>query len=681
MFLRNLGWLALLAPLAPVHAQPEAPAPATSVKQVYPASAFELYSPQTALDVVRQIPGFVIQQAEERRGLSENATNVLINGEPVTGKGEAAVVALSRIPFGAVVRVEVRDGATLDVPGLSGQVVNVVLAAQGASGQFTWSPEFRLRRTDAVLLDGSASVSGSSGDFEYTIGIANDSVRDGAAGPEFVSSPEGLLLDVRDETFFFDTDQPTLSGSLRYRGAESTVANINLLYRRYYADFEEASERSGPGLADRLRIVNQEQEDEVFEAGGDLQFVSAGGLLKLIGLHRWEDSFVTSAVETEFADASPPTGTRFERDTTEKQTVARAEQSWSEKRRDWQVALEASVSTLDVLADFSVLDARGNLIPLPLPGASGRIEEQRVAAEVAHARPLSESATVALSAGAEWSWLRQAGSDIPTRRFFRPRGSAAITWQVSKKLQLAAEAERRIGQIEFFDFLASLDLADDRANLRNPLLEPPESWDLEISARRSLAGFGQANLRVYARFIENLVDRIPIGEVGDAVGNIANARLYGVEWNSAFDLSHWGWNGARFDSRFQLQESELEDPVTGEERRISNNLRHLVNLSLRHDVPGTDWAWGSGFSYVDRAPNFRFSEVEVFGEGAVASLFVEHKDVAGLRVRATVLQAIGHFQSVERFLFLRRRGGDLAAVERRERSKGPIFSFSVSGRF
>ena len=41
----------------------------------------------------------------------------------------------------------------------------------------------------------------------------------------------------------------------------------------------------------------------------------------------------------------------------------------------------------------------------------------------------------------------------------------------------------------------------------------------------------------------------------------------------------------------------MRDPLTGEKRPISNNLKDLAELSLRHDIPDTDWAWGGELSY------------------------------------------------------------------------------------
>src|SRR3546814_7703882 len=77
----------------------------------------------------------------------------------------------TRIPATAVERIEIVDGATLDLPGLSGQVANVVFRADNFSGQFSWKPEFRPHYTDPLFTRGDISVSGRKGDIEYEVGL------------------------------------------------------------------------------------------------------------------------------------------------------------------------------------------------------------------------------------------------------------------------------------------------------------------------------------------------------------------------------------------------------------------------------------------------------------------------------------------------------------------------------
>src|SRR3546814_8605658 len=105
-----------------------------------------------------QVPGFQIRDSEELRGLGQATGNVLFNGERPSNKADDMNTQLSRIPGGNVERIEIVDGATLDIPGLSGQVANIVYRADGISGQFSWKPQFRPHYTDPLFTRGDVSV-------------------------------------------------------------------------------------------------------------------------------------------------------------------------------------------------------------------------------------------------------------------------------------------------------------------------------------------------------------------------------------------------------------------------------------------------------------------------------------------------------------------------------------------
>src|SRR3546814_11676448 len=96
--------------------------------------------------------------------------NVLFNGERPSNKADDMYTQLSRIPGGNVERIEIVDGATLDIPGLSGQVANIVYRADGISGQFSWKPQFRPHYTDPLLTRGDGRVRGRAGAIECGIG-------------------------------------------------------------------------------------------------------------------------------------------------------------------------------------------------------------------------------------------------------------------------------------------------------------------------------------------------------------------------------------------------------------------------------------------------------------------------------------------------------------------------------
>jgi hypothetical protein len=143
-----------------------------------------------------------------------------------------------------------------------------------------------------------------------------------------------------------------------------------------------------------------------------------------------------------------------------------------------------------------------------------------------------------------------------------------------------------------------------------------------------------------------------------------------------------GWKGAKLDTRVQLQKTRVEDPLTGEGRPISNSLMRFFDVSLRHDIPDSDWAYGMNLNHGLNALSYRLTEVGRAWEGPYwGSFYAEHKDVFGLTVRATVSNVLAARSMWDRTVYVGRRTGPISFIERRDRLIGPIFSFQVRGKF
>ena len=649
--------------------------------RTYTPADFSRYAPRNALDMLEQVPGFVIRQETLERGLGQATGNVLLNRQRLSGKSNDVVTQLSQVPADDVIRIEILDGASLEIPGLSGQVANVVTKAEGLSGQWEWRPDFRSYNTDPQLTRGSVSVSGSRGRMDYTFGLDNSANHSGADGPTTLYNADGAVREIREEAWSGESVRPRLSTQLAWKGASGAVGNLNASWQKVFFDYFEDGTRSGPGLPDRVRRVRSDQGGHNYEIGGDYDFGLGGGRLKLIGMTRFDHSPTQDTVEVAFADGRPTEGSRFARDGEESERIARAEYRW-QAAGDWQVSGEYAFNRLDSVSSLFERDTAGTYHPVPLPGGTATVQEDRYEVMGSYGRNLAPSLALQVAAGGEASTIEQAGAGGLRRSFRRAKGQATLAWTASDALDLNFKLQRRVGQLNFYDFLASVDLSTDQANAGNPELVPPQAWELEVEAIRDLGDWGNTTLRAYTHRIDDIVDTIPIGANGESPGNIDRATVHGIEWKGTLRLDRLGWEGARLDAHWQLERSRVRDPLTGEHRPISNNLEELAELSLRHDIPGTSWAWGGDLSYSFFARDYRLTEVGRMWEGPVwDSWFIEHKDVAGMTVRAGVTNLIGARSFWQRYVYEDRRTGPLDYFEDRDRRIGPIFQFSISGKF
>lgn len=671
----------------PAFAQGSAPSQPTPPAQTSPDGArsyvpedFARFAPRNAFEMLQQVPGFTIRQERQERGLGQASGNVLVNGQRASGKSNDVVTELGRIPARNVVRIEIADGATLDIPGLSGQVANIITRASPISGQYAWRPEFRAHNTDPIWRRFESSISGTRGPVEFTLGLENGGFAGGGNGPTWIHGPDGSLIEERLDQWTDQGDYPRISGRFKLDGPGTSVGNLNLAYGRFSGEVVETSRRSGPGQPDRHRRLTDGIANAFdFEIGADYEFALGPGRLKLIGLDRGGRSPMDVLVVTSHADHSPDTASRFTRVETQSERIGRAEYGWS-MAGDWQVSIEGAFNALDAVSELFILDPEGEFRQVPLPGSTARVEEDRYQAMASYGRPLAANLTMQLSAGAEKSTLSQIGGEGVSREFYRTKGQLDLAWAASPSTDLNFKLERRVGQLNFIDFLASVSLGDDREKAENPDLVPQQSWEIQVEAVRRLGSLGTITLRPYLWLIENALDFIPVGDSGQTIGNAGRAHVYGLQTRATINFDTLGWRGGRLNANLIVQESGIRDPLTGISRRISGSTRHSFDVGLRHDIHGTAWAWGSQWTYRRNAWTFRPNELGRQWEGPVfANLFVEQKDLLGLTVRATAGNLLGARNYRDRTLYSGLRTGPIAFTEWRDRRIGPIFSFSLRG--
>ena len=682
-----------LAPALPAAAQdvPTEPAPganaggaASTTRSTFAPEDFARFAPRNALDMARQVPGFAIRAGDGARGLGQADTNVLINGRRISGKSNGPVEALRRISVEDVVRLELVDGASLEIGGLTGQVLNIVTRSSGrVTGQFRYSPEFRSFGTPARLLNGQVALAGGGAKSEWTLALRNDSNRRGNEGLEEVFDGAGTLVALRDEQANFNSDRISLSGSFTRNADNGNVLNLTGQTQGFFFREREISAQSAPGAAiDRLRTLRRTEDEFNFELGADYQFALGPGKLKLIAYHRYEDSPFTNAVVAEFPSGAAPQGSLFVQDADEGETILRSEYTFGAGGGNLVAAVEGVRNFLEINSALEVRDAAGVLRPAPLPGASDRVDEDRIDAGLTFSRALAKNLQLQLSAGGEYSRLSQAGPAGLTRTFWRPKGFAALDWKATPSFNLAGRIERVVGQLDFFDFIASVDLDQDREDVSNANLVPEQSWVYELEASWRLGALGNINLRGFVEDIEDIVDQIPIAGGGQAPGNLPSARFYGLEGNATLLSDRLGWKGSRLDVTALWTESEVRDPLLGSLREVSGNDLLEMNVSFRHDVPATDWAFGGTTDWQINAREVRLDEVfrnqPSFG---FVTAFVENKDVAGMTLRARVGNLLGQRDRFARTVFADRAAGLVAFSERRDRRFGTVFSFDVEGSF
>lgn len=651
--------------------------------RTYVPEDFARFAPLNARDMVDRIPGFRLDNSrsdDAARGLGQATENVLINGQRVNSKSATAAEALERIPASTVKRIEVLDGANLDIPGLSGLVANVVAEPSGISGTWSYRPSFR-PNLSPKLNGGDISLSGQRGNLAWTLSFDSTPRGITGEGSEKLFGAASTLIETRaiEETSLF----PVYGGSIggRWTPPSGLIANLNVELENVRRTNSEVSQRFPANGEMERREVSRNDETDTIEIATDLEFDLGPGRLKLIGIHTDRQNPLTSSSLHADEFGSTLERQRFRQLSDEKESILRAEYNWAATGGTWDASIEAVLNELN--SESLLFAATGNspLSPVIISQPRVSVEENRNELFVTHSRDLGEDFAIQFSLGGEISELSSSGTNGQSRTFYRPKGSLILNWRADENTTINTRILREVGQLDFFDFVSQLDLDDGEDQTGNSDIVPQQSWRGEIEVERKLGRWGAGTATLFGEQLEDLVDQIPIG-AGEGPGNIDRGRRYGITLEGTLNFDPIGFRGAQFTYSTTLQDSQIEDPLTGETRAINGEDQIDAEFEFRHDISGTNLAWGGEFSPGVTADQNRLNSVRTTRDlpGRYRT-FIEHKNVWGLTARAEIIQPFGNVEKQTREIFSPDRNGTLIQTERSRIDENSVFILEISGTF
>jgi hypothetical protein len=644
----------------------------------YEADYFAIFSPRTALDMVERVPGFTLDEGEERRGFAGAAGNVLIDGAAPAVKSEDLADILERIPAGDVVRIELIRGEGASAS--SAQAVRVNVVRSPSEGAGVWEASLERADDDRVSPAGQASWSGRRGAVEYGLSATFEDTHAPLDGVE-LSFDAAEALDERNvERIVEDERERRLSGELNTPFANGALA-LNLTLSS--EDGRERHDVSGltPLGADAgAESVRVRELEEIGELGA--------AYTRIVG--PWESEL--AALMTRRRVAEDETSEEFEAggvfDEAEREmrgldggeTILRGSAA-REFGENAHIAFsaEAALNTLDQRLELTEDDGSGP-VPIDVPGANVSIEEWRGEASATFGWQTGEWRLEA-SAAVETSRLTQSG-DLsneteltywkPSLQVVRPRGEDD---------QLRFRIYRDVGQLDFEDFAASAELSGGDVFAGNANLRPETSWRFEAAGDWRFEE-GALELTLFYWRIEDTLDFVPVGtapDLFDARGNIGDAQLWGVR--TALELPMPVLENARLRVEGTWQDSEATDPLSGETRPQSEIQESFIAVEFRHDLRALDLAWGVDFERERVTPEFRFDRITDETDVHELEVWVETTRIEGLKVRFFAANLASPRETRERRSFDPDRNGALDGSERRRREPGQVFGIELQGDF
>ena len=585
------------APTAPV---PITPGGAAAGMTSYAPDFFKAFSPTTALDMVNNLPGFVEDDGEDVRGYSGAAGNVLIDGRRPASKSDSVSSQLKRINASDIDHIElIRGGANgVDMQGRT--VLANVVRKKGDSTQVVAQAEMHVFEDGHRIPGGSVNLTKRWGERSFDLTVSrgesfDDSVGDGryttrdASGAITRSSPAHTTGDGGSVAVVSAFKTPLWGGDLRVNGR---------VVESYFKS-DQAYDPDTP-ITD---LVGDRQRQRQLEIGGNYDRKFGKIDVEGVVLQRLQRAF-EGDVET-----APGVDSVFSQVNDTGESIVRLSARYSPwDKLTLQAGGEGAYNFLDGSTRYSQLG-----VPVDLPSADVRVAETR--GEFfgqATWRPLAK---LTLEGGVrfETSTISETGDAAKERSFFyaKPRFTAA--YDVNNHTQLRLRVEKKVGQLDFSNFISSTNLAQNQVNAGNPDLRPDQRWQYEAAIEHRFWGKGSVVLTLTHEEIDDVVDLIPIvgpGFAFDAPGNIGAGTADTLDIQATLPLDKLGLKGGVITSSTTWRTSQVTDPVTGQERRISSQRPKSVTIKYTQDLPQWHSNVGVVYDQVFTEAAYRLEEVD-----------------------------------------------------------------------
>jgi len=685
------GWSCLLCAGLPIALQaqnfldvdlPVAECTDANCQTSYESVFFDPYAPVTALDMVNNLPGFNLDNGDSgSRGFGGAAGNILINGERVSAKSETPSDLLSRIPAADVERIVVIRGQVggTDLRGQS-VIADVIRRDGGASG--AWSLTAATPHPDTRFLpSGSVSYSDRAGALSYTLGAGASRSRFILDAEETVLDGRGAQIEFRDEVYAETDERLDLTANATYDGA-ATRYGLNAQFEYQDEQGGEQSLRQPTGEDTFLLAQNNEGEDRALELGMDAErrlgeHVNA----KLIGLYRRDDQ--TSQRNLILGDPDQPgeITTETRDDQLETERILRLELDYAGIPGQLiEASIEGAINRLD--SDFELFRlGPGGLEPVDVPGARTDVEEERLDFSIANSFSLG-TVSVDLELAGEASEIKQTGGFAEKRSFFFWKPSLTLSHAPRDDSLWRARLLRRVNQLNFSDFVSAADLGDDELQLGNPNLSPETTVTLDLSYEKRFNDIGLLSLTGFYDRIDDVEDILPLEGGLEVPGNIGSGYRYGLRGEFTVPLERAGITGGRLDFSGRWQKSGVDDPLSGQQRELSNERPWTARIDFRQDLPAARLGWGMNAGFFGPYENFGLDELERLSRVWDFGGFVETRAIENLRIRLGVNDLFRETTDRDRLVFDGpRNNAPLDFREIRDRTRSRQVFLQVRGVF
>ena len=667
----------------------------------YDADFFARYQPNTALEMVRRLPGFQLDDGEDKRGFGAASGNVLINDRYPSAKQDTASSILERIPASQVERIDLIRSRVRGIDLRSQSTVVSIILRDDIPATARW--DLAVRKTfdlNPLTVRGSVSVSDTWKSLEYNAGLVYRRFRSSESGVEDIFDPSGSLLEARLEEDFRRGDASFANiNMLTWIGETLITVNTRFGGVEYEESLDSVAAPDAPGAQSDDFFIDTGDEQE-FEIGADAERHFGSDLIaRAILLYTREEEDET-ATQNRVDSTGALEFIRFAAgNNVQSEAISRLEFDWA----GWEdhavrFNIEAARNAIDAELVLTEDDGSGPVV-VPIPIANTRVQEDRFEFLLNDTwfRGVFE---IGYGIGGESSTIEQTGDATNKRSFTFLKPNASVTYSPAQERQTRLRVAREVSQLDFLDFVSSTVFQDDDLALGNPDLSPESTWVAELSEERRFGELGVFKITLFYHWITDVEDLLPvripppIDALSEVPGNIGSGERWGVELETTLPLDRLGLAGARLDINARWQDSRVADPGTGEDRVLSgegdvrkplslnNENRYAFDVSFRQDFEVARFAWGWNLRKRGNRFEFKVDELAEHEDGLEANVFVETTRWLGLKMRLDAKNLTDFHQFRYRDIYTGER--DLSVLDRieiRDRTDGVRVLLTLAGTF
>jgi hypothetical protein len=686
--------------------KPSAPATAPEGVQQFQPAFFARFNPVTAEDMVRQLPGFTLDEGADLRGFGATAGNVLIDGQRPSSKTSIRD-ELGRIAAGSVLRVElIRASAAgdLDVRGYT-ELANVVLKpATGLKESTTFAATLRGYEQGRLGAQLGGTHTWKTDNFSFRLGVQATSLGEREEVASTYRNALGTVMRTQEEFYQNQVDELTVTGAANWTLSPRDTLNANFRVLPRLFTTNAAGNISVPllgGPAGAISLDYTEKDIWYVDLGGDYEHKFDGqNAVKLITVNRlvnWRPQQLLTQ------DLAPALGGQKQQidnsDNRAGEHVLRG--VWTTKpdtQHTIELGLEGAYNYRRVDRESLVGPIGGPFVPpaVGIPIASTKVEEDRAEASINDVWRMNPQFTLEAGFNFEASTISQSGDTSVDRDFTYSKPRAVVTWTPGADDQLRLSILREISQLDFGDFATGLNSISSSANIGNPLLVPEQTWKGSVQWKRALGPRGSISLTGFYDDIQDTQDFIGVApppgfacltpsgfpgpaNVCTAVGNIGDGTRWGGRIEATLPLESVGVAGGILKLNVGAQDSEVTDPTSGQKRQISSEQEFDWAAEFRQDIPAMKMAWGGKVNNIGPVPQYRSDRLETTEpKDPNVDLFVETTAfLGGLLVRVTGANLLDVEKETDRLYIATTIFGD----EFRSSTMGRTLTLTVAGAF